>query len=185
MMTDAPGDFPKRRLKVNMAELSYAFSDSGLELSRFLDLETGEIILIQDDLSRYLEQISDEYGEQLQAGQDLNSILETLNVPDWRKEAIRDAVRVEAGFGKRFIRVPAADSYEGYRDMEDFIATLENPRLQNQLELAIRGRGAFRRFKDVLLEYPAERQSWFEFQDARLMQRVLGWLDSNGIEPIE
>jgi len=45
--------------------------------------------------------------------------------------------------------------------MEAFIATMRNRRLQERLERAISGRGAFRYFKDVLLDYPAERECWF------------------------
>ena len=51
--------------------------------------------------------------------------------------------------------------------MEDFIATVEGERLAELLEVAIKGKGAFRRFKDVLLNYPEERVRWFEFKDDR------------------
>lgn len=51
---------------------------------------------------------------------------------------------------------------------EDFNATVRNPRLQEKLERAISGRGAFQYFKDVLLDDPAERERWFRFKDERL-----------------
>jgi hypothetical protein len=68
--------------------------------------------------------------------------------------------------------------------MVAFIATVSNLRLQNRLERAIRGKGAFRHFKDVLLNYPQERERWFQFSNERMRQRVLDWLDEEGIEPI-
>ena len=43
--------------------------------------------------------------------------------------------------------------------MEDFIATVRNPHLRELLEVAIMGRGAFRRFKDVLYNYPTRRSA--------------------------
>ena len=43
---------------------------------------------------------------------------------------------------------------------------------------------AFRRFKDVLVEHPRERERWFGFKDQRLEKRVLEWLESEDIEPI-
>jgi hypothetical protein len=49
---------------------------------------------------------------------------------------------------------------------------------------AIRGRGAFRRFKDLLFDYPRERERWFTFQDEQIRQRVLDWLASRGIQAI-
>jgi hypothetical protein len=96
---------------------------------------------------------------------------------------VRDAGRVEAGFGERYIRVPQAESCEGYADMEAFIETVGNARLRDRLGRATHseGRGALRRFEAVLLDAPAERERWFTFRDAR--QRALEWLRSEGIEP--
>jgi hypothetical protein len=39
-------------------------------------------------------------------------------------------------------------SREGYRDIELFIATMEDPAIIDRLQIAITGTGAFRRFKD-------------------------------------
>jgi Uncharacterised protein family (UPF0158) len=64
----------------------------------------------------------------------------------------------------------------GYGDMEDFVACVREPRTRDLLERAIAGRGAFRRFKDTLLEYPALRQAWFAFHDARSERRAIEWL---------
>ena len=46
------------------------------------------------------------------------------------------------------------------------------------LEVAINGKGAFRRFKDVLLNYPEERERWFKFRDDRMEKRAVEWLES-------
>jgi predicted nucleotidyltransferase len=67
-------------------------------------------------------------------------------------------------------------SHEGYRDMEDFIALVRDPRARELLERAIEGRGAFRRFKDTLFEFPELREAWFRFHDARMKKRALEWL---------
>lgn len=77
----------------------------------------------------------------------------------------------------RYEPIPRAESHEGYRDMVDFIATLENGHLAELLGVAIDGKGAFRRFKDVLLDYPEEEEKWFRFKDDRMEQRALEWLD--------
>lgn len=53
------------------------------------------------------------------------------------------------------------------------------------MTVAINGKGAFRRFKDVLLRYPEERERWFRFKDERMQERALEWLDCIGISPIE
>jgi uncharacterized protein (UPF0332 family) len=64
----------------------------------------------------------------------------------------------------------------GYADMEDFVAQVRDPRARALLERAITGRGAFRRFKDTLLDYPELRRAWFAFHDARGEQRAIRWL---------
>ena len=50
----------------------------------------------------------------------------------------------------RYELTPKAESHEGYEDMVDFIATVTDEHLAELLEVAVDGKGAFRRFKDVL-----------------------------------
>jgi hypothetical protein len=85
----------------------------------------------------------------------------------------------------RFVLIPPVASHEGYQDMEDFITTVEDQTLQKLLWVAIDGKGAFRRFKNVLYDHPEVRERWFVFEDARMRQRVLEWLDDEGIELID
>jgi hypothetical protein len=68
--------------------------------------------------------------------------------------------------------------------MEEFIASVDNPRVRAVLDDAIRGRGAFRRFKDALSRYSDERQRWFDFKAARLEARARVWLTEEGCEPM-
>src|SRR5919197_3157572 len=74
------------------------------------------------------------------------------------------------------IYVEPLDSRKAYRDMEDFVSRVGEPRARDLLERAIAGRGAFRRFKDTLLEFPELRESWFRFHDALMRRRELEWL---------
>ena len=98
-------------------------------------------------------------------------------------EVQQQLAEIDAGDRGRYLEVPRAESHEGYRDMEDFVATLRDQRLQGLLEVAIQGRGAFRRFKDVLDRHPAERQRWFDFHAARLEDRAREWLAEEGCQP--
>jgi Uncharacterised protein family (UPF0158) len=84
----------------------------------------------------------------------------------------------------RYLPVPHATPRDGFRDMERFAETIRDTVLRQLLNTAINGKGAFRRFKDVLHDYPPERERWFRFQADRVQQRVLEWLDSEDIEPI-
>jgi predicted nucleotidyltransferase len=72
-------------------------------------------------------------------------------------------------------------SREAYGDMEDFVERVRDPRARDLLARAIEGRGAFRRFKDALLEFPELRAAWFAFHDARMERRALEWLAATGL----
>lgn len=74
------------------------------------------------------------------------------------------------------IPIEPLPSSEGYRDMEDFIALVRDPRARERLDRAIQGRGAFRRFKDTLYDFPELQQAWFAFHDARMARAALEWL---------
>lgn len=56
---------------------------------------------------------------------------------------------------ERWLHVPCEGSRDAYRDMEGFITILDDQDLARFLGIAITGRGAFRRFKDMLATSPA------------------------------
>ncbi len=82
-----------------------------------------------------------------------------------------------------WIPVPPRSSREGYRTMQRFIDQLDDSPLKNRLASALVGRGAFRRFKDILLDDPEQRQEWFSFKDCEVFDYVSRWLSQEGIVP--
>lgn len=84
-----------------------------------------------------------------------------------------------------YLRVDPVSSREQYRWMERFIATVDESDLRDQLVRSIDGKGAFRRFKDVLMNFPVDRERWFAFRSERLRACMEGWLNAHGIEPVE
>ncbi len=112
--------------------------------------------------------VDNQYYLDLETGEIINISDEFMD----REEREELEKKVEDGFGKRYVSVPYASSDEGYRDMEDFVEMVKDQDLKEKLCIAIDGRGAFRRFKDVLLGYPEERERWFKFKDARVTERV-------------
>lgn len=126
-----------------------------------------------DELCEAMEDSSfgDDYFLDLETG-DIVFISEDTD--DEETEKLKD--RIEEEFD-RYERIPKAEAHEGYQDMVDFIAAIEDEHLVELLEVAINGKGAFRRFKDVLLNYPEERERWFKFKDERMEERALKWLD--------
>ncbi len=154
-----------RKLEIDWGELMAAFESGFHEMEHYLDLETGEVVMVTQETRWYLEEPPDE------------------ELHGWQQEMLQTARQVEEGYGTRYIQIPQQESREGYRDMERFIATVQDQHLQDQLRQALQGREAFRRFKDALLEYPDERERWFAFSERCVHQRMVDWLEARGIEP--
>jgi hypothetical protein len=85
----------------------------------------------------------------------------------------------------RRLYVECEGSRSGYRDMERFIATVDDPAIVDRLEIAIRGKGAFRRFKDVLSRWPEKLQRYFLFHGERQRGRARAWLAAAGYRPVK
>jgi hypothetical protein len=175
----------KRKMRIDMADLESAFenSDSAGEHTYFFDLETGKVVLVMSEDSLLLEEIYEQHADPETGDIDWPAAMQHLDLPEWRKENLMEVDEVQAGYGKRYIKVPEKEPYQDYNQMGDFIATVSDPDLQERLEWAIRGKGAFRRFKDVIADHPKERERWFSFQEDELRQRIMEWLDQEGIEP--
>src|SRR5271154_4301654 len=81
-----------------------------------------------------------------------------------------------------YLRIDPVSSREQYRWMERYIPMVEDPDLQSKLGQAIDGKGAFRRFKDVLMAYAPERERWFAFRSERLRTFMEAWLSAHAIK---
>ena len=84
-----------------------------------------------------------------------------------------------------YLRIDPVSSREQYRWMERFIATVEEGDLKSQLTASIDGKGAFRRFKDVLMSFPVDRERWFSFRSERLRACMEAWLAAHSIHVVE
>ncbi len=164
--------------KVSFSDLEDAFIDSSYDHHYWLDKRTGEVLFVDAEIARSLER-----GENLS------------NAPKWQRDLIEQARRVLRAFGElpgeeseeefelgRFVEIPKPESRKAYDDMADFAATVANPHLRDLLAVALRGKGAFRRFKDVLLNYPAERERWFTFETRCRLEAIKEWAKEEGIE---
>lgn len=106
---------------------------------------------------------------------------QVLTINDTRPEDSEKRQLVRHSDG-RFVHLDPASSREQYRWMERFVQSVEDESLKERLILAIDGKGAFRRFKDVLLSYPVERDRWFQYRSNLLHIYINNWLDSQDVE---
>lgn len=135
-----------------------------------------------EELSAAMEDSSYEHEYYLDL--DSGGVVFVWEYMDGEDEETEDLNQIEEK-SDRYERIPRAESHEGYRDMVGFIATLENEHLAELLGVAIDGKGAFRRFKDVLLDYPEEEERWFRFKDDRMEARALEWLEDIGVTLVQ
>jgi hypothetical protein len=83
-----------------------------------------------------------------------------------------------------YLRIEPVSSREQYRWMERFIPMVDEPVLRSQLSQAIDGKGAFRRFKDVLIGFTQERERWFAFRSERLRVFMEAWLTAHALHAV-
>jgi hypothetical protein len=133
-----------------------------------------------DDLELALSMNTDEARSYL----DLRTGKVELASNDFIGDVGMSREEVETGFIEGYlIRIEPVSSHTEYRWMAEFAETVSNRRLREMLDLALDGRGAFRRFKNVLADYPAERERWFAFHQERFDEEMKEWLADNDIEP--
>ncbi|MGI8947466.1 MAG: hypothetical protein ACR2FV_05735 [Ornithinimicrobium sp.] len=81
---------------------------------------------------------------------------------------------------ERWLRVERTGSRDGWQDMEAFTARQRDTALRERLERAIGGKGAFRRFRDVVGEEDLLAQ-WHIFSTDRQLGRAREFLAAEGI----
>lgn len=129
-----------------------------------------------------LEQLSDILeGDPLEGG----GRVDLRSGEVWPRAAIEYAAEVgdDEPDDAHWLAVDSTAWRDGYRDMERFIDTVEDPARADRLAIAISGRGAFRRFKDVLARWPGELDRWHAYSEERRRGRARAWLAATGRRP--
>ena len=98
-----------RRLKINLMDLEEAFESNSPEMHYYLDTETGEVLMVTDDSRQELERLREEAGPE----DKLEDLLRDSELPDWQKQALAEAQRVEEDYGTRVVEVPEPDAHDG------------------------------------------------------------------------
>ncbi|RMD66578.1 hypothetical protein D6833_01315 [Candidatus Parcubacteria bacterium] len=64
--------------------------------------------------------------------------------------------------------------------MDRFARTLEDPQDREALVHALRGKGAFRRFRNAIRRLGVE-EAWYDYLDQALRQIAVEWCEEEGI----
>ena len=82
----------------------------------------------------------------------------------------------------RYLLIEPVPSWTGFDIMSDFVETLPEGKVRRELARAIQQKHPFRRFKDVLLNYPPVREDWFRFHEQAFIKNIKEWLEDHGVE---
>jgi hypothetical protein len=84
----------------------------------------------------------------------------------------------------RWLDVDSLGPHEAWQDMSQFIEGIDDAGLAERLREAIEGRGAFRRFKDLVHNTDDLGRRWQRFSDERERGRARAWLAQKGFRPV-
>jgi hypothetical protein len=80
------------------------------------------------------------------------------------------------GPAERYTPIQSLSVSERYQIMEDFVETIGNQSLQDELNQALIEIGAFQKFEEVLEKYPTRRRQWQVFRSDKVLARAKAWL---------
>ena len=107
------------------------------------------------------------------------------NYPEWQHEMIEIAREILTDEGReKFIDLPSKFDIHEYSIMERFCISIEDNKISDSLYHAIKGSGAFRRFKDGIYRFGIE-EDWYRYRDEAIKRIAIDWCDENGIEYID
>jgi hypothetical protein len=84
-----------------------------------------------------------------------------------------------------FLYIEPRSSREGFQTMEDYVDGLPEGEARRALDRALRLPKPFRSFKDTLFDFPAERETWFSFQNQRQREAAIRFLEENQVPWVE
>jgi len=172
-----------RTLKINFDEVQKAMEDVVRDtFDYYLDLETGEVAAFAEEiLAEARSRLYDSDFDEIDDDTEYVEFDEEPELPEWMLDEIELALEILLD-EERFIRIPERSSVAAFESMAEFADSVQDPFLKEKLHSALDGKGAFRNFKDTLIEYPKERKRWHGYNAKTIKKEITEWLASVGIE---
>ena len=82
---------------------------------------------------------------------------------------------------EKSIMLPTRYDINEYSMMEDFIETINDVKLYNQLCIAIKRPGAVRAFKDTCINFEII-EDWYKFREKKYKEIAINWCKENNID---
>ena len=83
--------------------------------------------------------------------------------------------------GSDYLLLPDKGEIGGYKLMEDFVYSISNEKSKEVLLKAIKGRGAFRNFRDQI-DNLGLTEDWYKYKSDAYVQFVTDWAEVNHLE---
>jgi Uncharacterised protein family (UPF0158) len=131
------------------------------EATAYMNRKTGELITLTQ--------------EELALAEDLD---EVEDAPQWQKDLLPKAQEVLGS--EDFIPLPGKFEIHEWSIMERFARSLTDAAVSDELDAAVHGRGAFRRFKDAVHRLGIADE-WYRFREAALEEIAIEFLEAHGI----
>jgi hypothetical protein len=172
-----------RREDVDFDEVQKAMEDTVRDaFDYFLDRETGDVIILSEDiLRRARELLAEDIDDDMADFEEVEFDREQ-DLPEWMEDEIELAVAVFVDESGRYLRIPERSREKAFAAMKEFAEKVESEDLRSQLEEALDGTGAFRRFKDMLDPHPGEKKRWYGFNARAARKEIEDWLTDIGLE---
>lgn len=152
---------------VNLSELIDALEFESSEYITKLDLQTGRLVMVEEITMRAVEEGDEE---------SLSDMGDS--------EELKIAQAIVADAGERFLEPPDKFEFHEYHHMERFIRTVDDNDAAEQLWRAIKGKGAFRYFKDT-----AHRlgllDDWYQYREDAMKEFVTEWAEANKVQVVD
>jgi hypothetical protein len=142
---------------VNLQDIVDELSVTSEEMRSYVDREKVVSVMLED-LSAAESGDTDESGED----DELDTAVSILENP------------------QRYERLPTQRDVNEWEIMHEFCEQVQSPDRRKGLLSAIRGSGAFRRFKDLAAEYNI-LEDWYAFRDEALREFARDWCEENDI----
>ena len=138
-----------------------------------------EIDLVTDEATAYINRRTGELitltHEEVALTEDPD---EAEAAPQWQKDLLPKAREVLAS--EDYIPLPSKFEIHDWSIMERFAQSVTNAAISDELDAALHGRGAFRRFKDAVYRLGIA-DDWYRFRDAALEEIAIEFLEAHGI----
>jgi hypothetical protein len=150
---------------VKLSELIEALEFDSDERVTKVDLQNGCVLTVDRSVVRAVEE------------EDESSL---GDLPDWQQPELEIARAIVADSGERFVVAPDKFDFQEYRQMERFVGTVADAEAAEQLWRAIKGKGAFRYFKDTASRLGLLKR-WYQYRDEAMKEFVRDWAEAHQI----